>query len=82
MLQIQIMNYKKASESFKPSQLSKEYNAEHILGKTTKFSLKKRWMIMFNNKDRYLPKVVQRVTCDSNKFYFATVLYLEKSISI
>ena len=41
MLQIQIMNYKKVSESFKPSQLSKEYNAAYILAKTTKFSRKK-----------------------------------------
>ena len=74
MLQIQIMNYNKVSESFKPSQLSKEYNAAYILAKTTVFSPQKRWMIMFNNNDRYLPKVFQRVTCDSNKFYFAAVL--------
>ena len=66
------MNYKKVS--FKRSQLSKEYNAAYILGKTTKFSPQKRWMIMFNNNDSYLPKVFQRVTCDSNKFYFATIL--------
>ena len=72
MLQIRIMNYKKVS--FKPSRLSKEYNAAYILGKTTKFSPQKRWMIIFNNNDSYLPKVLQRVTCDSNKFYFATVL--------
>lgn len=34
----------------------------------------KRVNDMFNYNDRYLPKVFQRVTCDSNKFYFATVL--------
>lgn len=72
---------KKVSD-FKPNQLSKEYNAANSLAKPWLcFPPKKRWMIMFRNNDRYLPKVFQRVACDSNKIYFATILQLEKSIS-